>query len=86
MVNVAGDDGLSIGVEGMIQDSISAEYTVVVNDEEQYSIWPVDRAVPAGWHEVGTRGNEEACLAYIEENWTDMRPRSVRLAMQDSQG
>jgi MbtH protein len=85
MVDLAGDDGLLIGVEGMADNSISTAYTVVMNGEEQYSIWPVDRAVPAGWHEVGTRGNEEACLAYIEENWTDMRPLSVRRAMTNTQ-
>jgi MbtH protein len=56
-------------------------YTVVRNDEEQYSIWQLDREVPAGWHEVGVAGSREECLAHIEEVWTDMRPRSLRLAM-----
>ena len=53
-------------------------YTVVVNHEEQYSIWPEAREVPAGWREVGKRGGKEECLRYIEEVWTDMRPRSLR--------
>ena len=53
-------------------------YTVVVNDEEQYSIWPVGGEVPAGWREVGKTGPKADCLAYIEEVWTDMRPLSVR--------
>jgi MbtH protein len=54
------------------------EYTVVVNDEEQYSIWAADRSLPLGWRETGTRGTKEQCLAHIAEVWTDMRPLSVR--------
>jgi MbtH protein len=53
-------------------------YKVVMNDEEQYSIWPADREIPAGWKEAGKTGTKQACLAYIEEVWTDMRPRSLR--------
>ena len=53
-------------------------YTVVMNHEEQYSIWPLDLAVPAGWREVGRTGSKAECLAYIEEVWTDMRPLSLR--------
>ena len=54
------------------------EYAVVRNDEEQYSIWPVDRPLPLGWHEEGTRGPRNRCLDHIDEVWTDMRPRSAR--------
>lgn len=54
---------------------------VVVNDEEQYSIWFPDRPVPAGWRKVSEPGTEADCLAYIEQVWTDMRPRSLREAM-----
>ena len=61
-----------------------AVYTVVVNHEEQYSIWPLDLAVPAGWREVGRTGPKSECLAYIEEVWTDMRPLSLRRSMGDS--
>jgi len=57
-------------------------YTVVLNDEEQYSIWPLGRELPAGWHEEGTTGTKEECLAHIETVWTDMRPRSLREAME----
>ncbi|MFE9804544.1 MbtH family protein [Streptomyces goshikiensis] len=57
------------------------EYAVVINGEEQYSVWPVDRTVPAGWHEVGVRGTRTHCLGRIDELWTDMRPRSLREAM-----
>jgi len=53
-------------------------HEVVVNDEEQYSIWPVARDLPAGWRRDGFTGSEEECLAYIEEHWTDMRPASLR--------
>ncbi len=53
-------------------------YTVVINDEEQYSIWFTDREVPAGWREVGVRGLKPECLAYIEQHWVDMRPLSLR--------
>ncbi len=53
-------------------------YSVVVNDEEQYSIWPSGRARPAGWHDAGHTGSQEQCLAHIAEVWIDMRPRSLR--------
>ncbi|TDY20664.1 MbtH protein [Paraburkholderia sp. BL6665CI2N2] len=56
-------------------------YTVVINDEEQYSIWPTFRDVPAGWREVGVRGQKAECLAHIETVWTDMRPASLRRHM-----
>jgi MbtH protein len=64
--------------------TIAPEYDVVVNDEEQYSIWAVGRAVPAGWHAVGVSGTKEECLGHIEEVWTDMRPKSLRLAMGEN--
>ena len=60
-------------------------YVVVVNDEEQYSIWPSERDLPAGWHRDGFTGTEEDCLAHIEEVWTDMRPASLRRWMVDHQ-
>jgi len=56
-------------------------YKVVINLEEQYSIWPVDRENPAGWRDGGKSGSKADCLAYIEEVWTDMRPLSVRRQM-----
>lgn len=52
-------------------------YKVVVNHEEQYSLWPADAKSPLGWKDVGKSGAKKACLAYIEEVWTDMRPLSV---------
>lgn len=56
-------------------------YAVVINDEEQYSIWEAERAVPAGWRLDGFEGTKDACVAHIDEVWTDMRPRSLRVAM-----
>jgi MbtH protein len=67
----------------MDAEPTARQYHVVINDEEQYSIWPTDRPVPAGWRAVGPTGPEDDCLAYIDEHWIDMRPRSVRLAMQE---
>jgi MbtH protein len=54
---------------------------VVVNDEEQYSIWPAGRALPPGWCEAGFTGNRQECLDHIDRVWTDMRPRSLREAL-----
>lgn len=53
-------------------------FRVVVNGEEQYSIWALERALPPGWREAGRTGPREECLAYIEQVWTDMRPKSLR--------
>lgn len=53
-------------------------HLVVKNHEDQYSIWPAERPLPAGWQQVGTPGSREECLAFIEGAWTDMRPRSLR--------
>ena len=54
---------------------------VVVNDEEQYSVWPLDRENPAGWRDAGKTGTKAECLEYIKQVWTDMRPLSVRQQM-----
>lgn len=56
----------------------TVDYDVVINEEEQYSIWPADREIPSGWRAAGKSGTKEECLAYIEEVWTDMRPLSLR--------
>jgi len=60
-----------------------AVYTVVINHEEQYSIWWADRELPPGWESVGKQGSKQECLDYLEEVWTDMRPRSLRNAIED---
>ncbi|MFD9698253.1 MbtH family protein [Lentzea sp. NPDC059081] len=59
-------------------------YRVVLNDEEQYSIWPTDRDLPAGWRADGTEGTRADCLAHIGEVWTDMRPLSLRRRMAEA--
>lgn len=60
-------------------------YTVVVNDEEQYSIWVTDRSIPDGWRSDGVTGPKQVCLDHIESVWTDMRPLSLRRAMDADQ-
>ena len=60
-------------------------FLVVLNDEEQYSVWWADRAVPAGWRAEGTEGTREECLQRIDEVWTDMRPLSLRNRMAAAQ-
>ncbi len=60
-------------------------YHVVINGEEQYSIWVTDRAIPAGWRAVGPSGSKAECLTYIDEVWTDMRPLSLRKRMEAQQ-
>jgi MbtH protein len=56
------------------------QYVVVRNDEDQYSIWPAGRELPAGWYDVGFSGAKDDCLSHVDSVWTDMRPRSVREA------
>ena len=62
-------------------NEVSPFYTVVLNHEEQYSIWPADREMPCGWREIGIRGTKAECLNHIEKVWTDMRPLSLRQKM-----
>ena len=57
-------------------------YKVVMNHEEQYSIWPAERPSPAGWTEAGKVGPKQECLAYIKEVWVDLRPLSVRQRLE----
>jgi MbtH protein len=64
-----------------VDQSGDVTYLVVVNDEEQYSIWPSGPEIPAGWRPVGVTGTEDQCVAYVDEVWQDIRPRSVRLAL-----
>ena len=58
-------------------------YKVVINHEEQYSIWPAHRENPLGWSDVGKSGTKQECLDYIHEVWTDMRPLSLRRKMEE---
>lgn len=58
-------------------------YKVVVNHEEQYSVWPADRDNPAGWSDAGRTGPKADCLAHIKDVWTDMRPLSLRRRLRE---
>ena len=58
-------------------------FRVVVNHEEQYSIWPAERQLPPGWREAGKQGLKAECLEYIKEVWTDMRPLSLRRKLEE---
>jgi len=58
------------------------EYLVLVNDEGQYSLWPSFREIPAGWTATGPRGKRQACLTWVNETWTDMRPLSLVRQME----
>lgn len=60
----------------------SAMYKVLINHEDQYSLWPVGTPNPSGWREAEKEGTKEECMAYVEEHWTDMRPLSLRRSMQ----
>ncbi|TCV93443.1 MbtH protein [Luteibacter rhizovicinus] len=65
--------------------SSEAMYEVVVNQEGQYSIWPVIKALPQGWTKAGKQGSKEFCLEFVSEVWTDMRPLSLRARMESMQ-
>ncbi len=69
--------------EGREMDE-NTRYQVLRNDEDQYSLWPADIEVPAGWQPVGKEGTEAECTAYVDEVWTDMRPRSLRERMENA--
>jgi MbtH protein len=62
----------------MHEPNSTREYKVVVNHEDQYALWPIDRENAPGWKDAGRRGTKEACLEYVKRVWTDMRPRSLR--------
>jgi MbtH protein len=70
----------------MSWDDADTVFEVVVNHEEQYSIWPDYKPIPNGWKAVGKRGPKQECLAYIEEVWTDLRPLSLRRQMEAGAG
>lgn len=67
-------------------DNDDARYQVLRNDEDQYSLWPAHLDVPAGWDQVGKEGTRDECSAYVDEVWTDMRPRSLRERMDAATG
>ncbi len=65
-------------------DDEKFEYTVLVNHEEQYSLWPTFKDIPNGWSQVGPVGKKAECLAWVEEVWTDITPLSVRKRLEES--
>ena len=66
----------------MSEQADTTQYTVVINHEEQYSIWPTSQTCPPGWTEVGVAGDKQTCLDHIDQTWTDMRPLSLRRHME----
>ncbi|HEY6392850.1 MAG TPA: MbtH family protein [Bryobacteraceae bacterium] len=69
---------------GMDEREDTTIYKVVVNHEDQYSIWPAHRENALGWRDAGKTGTKAECLAYIKEVWTDMRPLSLRKKMEEA--
>ncbi len=67
------------------EDERNEQFSVVVNVEEQFSIWPRDREIPSGWKAAGKQGTKGECLAFIRDKWTDMRPLSLRKGLDSSQ-
>ena len=66
------------------EDDDKTIYKVVINHEEQYSIWPADRENPLGWRDAGKTGPKQECLEYIAAVWTDMRPLGLRKKMEEN--
>lgn len=64
-------------------DDDNGVFFVLVNDEDQHSLWPVFADIPAGWRVVHGEASRAACLDYVEKNWTDLRPKSLRDAMAE---
>lgn len=64
------------------QNQAEAQFIVVLNHEEQYSIWPEGKEIPLGWTADGVKGDKQTCLDHIKEVWTDMRPLSLRKQME----
>ncbi|MGW4298351.1 MbtH family protein [Streptomyces sp. NPDC004646] len=71
-----------IGRTRHMADDGNELYKVVVNEEEQYSLWPDGQEAPLGWKPAGKTGTKEECMAYVKEVWTDMRPLSLRRKME----
>lgn len=64
-------------------DDDNGAFFVLVNDEDQHSLWPVFADIPAGWRVVHGEASRAACLDYVEKNWTDLQPKSLRDAMAE---
>jgi MbtH protein len=72
---------VTVKARGEVEVDENARYEVLRNDEDQYSLWLAGSDVPPGWHRVGKEGTRDECSAYVDEVWTDMRPRSLREQM-----
>nr|WCB70656.1 MbtH-like protein [Corallococcus coralloides] len=72
------EEGMKVRNE---EEENSVQYKVVLNHEEQYSLWPADRENAPGWRDAGRSGTKKECLDYISQVWTDMRPQSLRIKM-----
>lgn len=70
------------GGDETLSDNDAGDWRVVINDEEQYALLPAYVPVPGGWRESGFSGSEEECVAYVDEHWRDMRPLSLRRALE----
>ena len=81
-IHRTGDEGRQMNKDDK-EDTTT--YKVVVNHEEQYSIWPAEKKNPPGWTDKGKTGPKAECLAYINEVWTDMRPLSLRRKMEQQE-
>lgn len=68
----------------MTREDGAKAYVVVANLEDQYSIWPVGRDLPAGWRMAGPEGTRDECLSSISTHWTDLRPLSLRRQMEET--
>lgn len=64
----------------------AAHFIVLINEEEQYSLWPAGKSIPGGWKSTGKEGPKADCLKYVDEVWIDMRPMSLRLRMSGNSG
>lgn len=65
----------------MVDEEDNRIYIVLINDEEQYSLWLKDKKIPPGWTAVGKEGSKQECVGYVDTVWTDMRPLSLRKRM-----
>jgi len=69
----------------MLEEEEYSLFLVVINHEEQYSIWPKEREIPVGWKAEGKEGSKQECLDHIENVWTNMRPLSLRKETADAE-
>ncbi|MGO7169633.1 MbtH family protein [Rhizobium leguminosarum] len=65
-----------------VTDELPRLHMVLINDEGQYSLWPITKEIPAGWRAAGKEGQQDECLEYIEQSWVDMRPLSLVKIME----